>query len=280
MKKRFVSFPAALLAAVFISSCAMPPDGPPHKPMTPAQDASNIVTGGLRAGDSAINRNSIDAILNNPSPTKRPGLATGWGREKKSEMSFQSFVRTSNRPAGTDAIYYNDAEGIRAMAKSARRVEPMQSAAGGLVEWGIKGRSGFLPAHKEWSGGRRLVAGEKGRNYTIAIKNRSHSPLEIVASVDGLDVQDGRTASFAKRGYIVDPGATLEIEGFRKSYSRIAAFEFSSVSGSYANLRHGETRNVGVIGIALFTQKGVDPWKWMPQEIDTRRGARAFATAP
>ena len=91
---------------------------------------------------------------------------------------------------------------------------------------------------------------------------------------------DGKTASFSKRGYLVDPGATLEIEGFRTSSDSVAAFKFSSVSNSYANMRHGDTRNVGVIGIAVFTRKGVNPWTWMPSEVNQRTQARAFAEAP
>ncbi len=124
------------------------------------------------------------------------------------------------------------------------------------------------------------MAGEKNQSYEIIVKNRCKSPLEIVASVDGLDVMDGKTASFSKRGYIVNPGKTLTIDGFRTSEGSIASFKFSGVSNSYANLKHGDTRNVGVIGLAVFTQKGVSPWKWMPDEIQTRGNARAFAEAP
>ena len=91
---------------------------------------------------------------------------------------------------------------------------------------------------------------------------------------------DGKAASFSKRGYIVNPGITLEIDGFRTSNSTVAAFKFSSVSNSYANLRHGDTRNVGVLGIAVFTQKGVSPWTWMPAEIKRRDHAQPFAQAP
>lgn len=166
------------------------------------------------------------------------------------------------------------------MTNYKRKVSPMQTAAGELVEWGVKGGMGFLPTFKEGGYGRRLVAGEKNSSYSIVVKNRCKSALEIVASVDGLDVQDGQPASFSKRGYIVEPGKTLEIEGFRTSYSRVAAFKFSSVSNSYANLRHSNTRNVGVIGLAVFTQKNVNPWTWMPQEVDRRSSAKPFATAP
>jgi len=253
---------------------------------TKAESYSNVVTSGLRTGDQAINRNSIDAILNNPGRhasqpnPERPGLATGWGNEKTSPVYSDSFARSSSKPAGVDAIYYNNPEGIKAMTQAPDRVNGMQEAAGGLVEWGIKGRFGMLTAYKEWGSGRRLVAGSQDSTYSIRIKNRSRSPLEVVASVDGLDVMDGTTASFGKRGYIIAPGETLDIDGFRTSHRSVAAFKFSSVGSSYANLRHGDTRNVGVIGLAVFTAKGINPWTWMPDEVNRRVTAQPFATPP
>lgn len=265
MKSKVILLLGAMLVGIFITSCAGP------------NAVDNIVTAGLRSGDQAINRNNIDSILNNP---ERPGLATGWGDEKTSRLSYTQFVRASSKPAGTDVIYYNDPEGIEAMTNSKRKVGPLQTAAGNMVEWGIKGNIGYLPSYKEYGYGRRLVAGKKGSEYSIVVKNRSKSALEIVASVDGLDVMDGKTASFSKRGYILDPGKTLEIEGFRTSHSKVAAFKFSSVSNSYANLRHGNTRNVGVIGLAVFTQKGVNPWTWTSNEVRRRDSANPFAVAP
>lgn len=195
-------------------------------------------------------------------------------------MGYVGFERASSKPAGTDVIFYNDAEGIDAMTRYSSRVEPMQTAAGELVEWGIKGSLGYLATSKEYQSDRRFVTGKKGNTFSVVVKNRSLSPLEIVVSVDGLDVTDGKTASFSKRGYIVQPGDTLEIDGFRTSRNSVAAFEFSSVAHSYANQRHGDTRNVGVIGIAVFTEKNVNPWKWSSRELDQRGKANAFATAP
>jgi hypothetical protein len=233
------------------------------------------------ASDLSKDTPSIARANNSPLPPERSGLATGWGHSKSAPIVDRGFTRASSKPVGVDSIHYNDPKGIQAMTRHPSRVEGMQTAAGSLVEWGIKGSFGFLPTYKEsWGYGRRLVAGEMDSNYSIVVRNRSRSTLEIVASVDGLDVQDGKPASFSKRGYLVDPGKTLQIAGFRTSYDRVAAFRFSSVSGSYANQRHGETRNVGVIGIAVFTQKGVDPWAWMPVEAGIRDGARAFAEAP
>src|SRR5690606_15096760 len=47
------------------------PLGNPIQGISGAPDAqvTNLVTGGLRSGDGAVNRNSIDAILNNPGRT-------------------------------------------------------------------------------------------------------------------------------------------------------------------------------------------------------------------
>lgn len=268
MKLHLALLSGASLIAILISSCAGPAGAP------------RAAGGGLRSGDAAISRDSIDAILNNPKmrEQERPGLATGWGDEMKSKMSYVSFTRSSSKPAGTDVIYYNDSDGIDAMSGYHYKVEGMQTAAGEMVEWGVKGKVGYLPTYK--GGGRRFVAGNKGSSYSIVVKNRSKSRLEIVASVDGLDVQDGKTASYSKRGYIIDPDETLEIDGFRTSHDKVAAFKFSSVSNSYSNMRHGDTQNVGVIGIAVFTEKGVDPWTWMPSEVSKRKNANPFAEAP
>jgi hypothetical protein len=40
-------------------------------------------------------------------------------------------------------------------------------------------------------GDRWFVVGEEGRRYSIVVRNRSDFRLEIVLSVDGLDVIDG-----------------------------------------------------------------------------------------
>ena len=261
MKHRILIPLGALLTALVFNSCS--------------------TDGGASYHDA--NSSDTNSVMKSPRPAEeRPGLATGWGAEKKSELIQGSFVRASSKPAGTDAIYYNDPAGIKAMSSSyTERIGPMQTAAGDLVEWGVKGGLAYLPTYKTYANGhRRLVAGEKNSTYSIVVKNRCKSALEIVASVDGLDVQDGGSASFSKRGYVVEPGKTVEIEGFRTSYSRVAAFKFSSVSNSYANLRHGNTRNVGVIGIAVFTQKNENPWIWMSDEIRHRETASPFATAP
>jgi len=102
--------------------------------------------------------------------------------------------------------------------------------------------------------GRTYVLGSLGARYLLRVRNDSPRRIEVVASVDGRDVVDGRPASLEKRGYLVEPWGEASIDGFRLSGSAVAAFRFSSVPRSYA-ARTGDARDVGVIGVAVFPER-------------------------
>ena len=123
-------------------------------------------------------------------------------------------------------------------------------------------------------GDRCFVLDEEGRRYSIVVRNRSDFRLEIVLSVDGLDVIDGRAASFRKRGYIVNPHRKLAVEGFRQTTDAVAAFRFGPARESYAAEKYRNTRNGGVIGIVLFNEVGSDPWT--DEEVHRRLKANPF----
>lgn len=209
----------------------------------------------------------------------RPGLGTQWGETRTSRISFVGFERADvSSPFATAALFYNDEEGARAMAAASgfrRTPAGMFTVANGLVSVGLRDDSqrffsGFT------AGGRNYAIGESGRAYTIVVRNNTNFRIEAVLSVDGLDVRDGQAAAFAKRGYILDPRAELDIDGFRQSMDEVAAFRFGSVRGSYVGLKTGDTRNVGVIGIALFNEMGTNPVPWTPDEVQRRRDANPF----
>jgi hypothetical protein len=211
---------------------------------------------------------------------EQPGLGTGWGEERDSHTSPTRFVRSDgNHPDATGRLYYNDEAGVKAMLAyeggSAKRSRGLEQISGGLVSVGLRSASGgWLDGYGTW--GRRFVVGERGERYEIVVRNETAARLEVVLSVDGLDVMDGRGASFGKRGYIIDGGDTITIDGFRTSSATVAAFRFSSVSRSYAALRHGDTRNVGVIGLAVFTERYAEPWRFRDREPQRRRDANPF----
>ena len=212
-------------------------------------------------------------------PADRPGLGTTWGETRNSQISTVPFQRADmGSPFATAALFYNDEEGARAMTSSSgfrRTPSGSFSIANGLVSVGLRDESsrmfgGFV------SGGRNYVVGESGRRYTIVVRNNTNFRLELVLSVDGLDVLDGKAASFGKRGYLVDPRGEVEIDGFRQSMNTVAAFRFGSVRGSYAGQKTGDTRNVGVIGLAVFNEMGTNPVPWTPGEVQQRRDANPF----
>jgi hypothetical protein len=101
--------------------------------------------------------------------------------------------------------------------------------------------------------GRRYVAGTPGARYAVAVRNRSGARILAVIAVDGINAVSGETAAWNQTGYVLDPGQRYEVRGWRKSQERIAAFEFTSLSDSYA-ARTGRPSEVGVIGVALFRE--------------------------
>src|ERR1700742_221249 len=104
--------------------------------------------------------------------------------------------------------------------------------------------------------GRQFVAGEQGARYGLRVINHTDGRVLVVMSVDGVNIYTGQTASYDQGGYILAPHESYDITGWRKSTSEVAAFSFSALSQSYA-AETGRPGNVGVIGIAVFKERGV-----------------------
>ena len=113
-----------------------------------------------------------------------------------------------------------------------------------------------LPVH--WHEGRAYVVGRPGNEYQVIVRNRVGVDLLAVVSVDGLNVMNGQPANPRQAGYIVAPYSRVDVTGWRKSMDEVAAFYFTQLSDSYAG-RTGRPDNVGVIGVALFQRKRVEP---------------------
>ncbi|MBL0163667.1 MAG: hypothetical protein IPP82_08530 [Xanthomonadales bacterium] len=79
-----------------------------------------------------------------------------------------------------------------------------------------------------------------------------------VLSVDGVNAVSGETASANQSGYVLDAWESTEINGWRKNLDEVAQFNFTSLPDSYA-AQTGRPANVGVIGVAVFTERD-DRW--------------------
>jgi hypothetical protein len=189
-------------------------------------------------------------------PDTRPGLGTEWGETRSSRVHDVTFVRDSNRPFASATIHYNDRRGVDALANlhASRDTRRDVAAGSGAVTIAIKDASGN-PLEALRVSDRTLVVGQAGQRYSIVLTNHTGHRFESVVTVDGLDVVNGKAGSLDNRGYVLSPFATVEIEGFRQSTNAVAAFRFASVGESYA-AQMGQPRNVGVIGVALFSERG------------------------
>jgi hypothetical protein len=250
-------------------------DAPAGQPGQPAPQSPAV---GSQSADSAAPSATMEAESRDRSGSEeRPGLGTEWGESRHSRISTVPFTRAdSDTPFATSVIRYNDAEGARAMVGSStfqRTSTGTFRVARGAVSVGLRNDSGGF-FRSIVAGESDYVIGEAGSRYVIVLSNHTDTRFEAVVSVDGLDVLDGRTASFKKRGYLLDPRGELEIDGFRQSTDSVAAFRFGSVRDSYAAQKHGETRNVGVIGVALFHERGSNPVRG--DEVQKRLDANPF----
>jgi hypothetical protein len=191
-----------------------------------------------------------------PAPEQRPGLGTEFGEARTSRVHDVSFVRDGGRPFAVATLNYNDRRGVDALASMAARRDSARSVAtgGGAVTISVRDANGDA-LEAVHVGDRTFVVGQSGQRYSIVLQNHTSHRFEAVGTVDGLDVINGKPGTFDNRGYVLMPFATLEIEGFRTSTSAVAAFRFASVADSYA-AQTGSARNVGVIGIAFFGEKG------------------------
>jgi hypothetical protein len=229
---------------------------------------------------------AADSPVYDVTPAERPGLGTVFGETRQSSVRQVEFERQAEAPTFLASLHYNDAQGTSALRARLggryRDSEPMfhyyrsdKPYLWGGVTISVVDEAGQpLPAYHQ--GEHVLLVGESGQRYSLRVENRTGQRFELVASVDGLDVVDGQLASPAKRGYIVGPHGRLVIEGFRRSLSEVAAFRFGSVRDSYAAQSGAQgDRNVGVIGVALFAERGAA--SVVGPDLDEEAGRREAA---
>ncbi|CAB3773691.1 membrane protein [Burkholderia sp. MSh2] len=231
----------ALACALWLAACAAPPSASTGTSAAAAPDAS-----------------------------ERRGLGTAWGESVRSETRQIDFERADpSKPTDLASVYYNDALPGHPPVSEIRRLPTRVALANGDIALSFTDEKG-VPMRLARSDGRWHMAGVEGSRYNIVLRNQGRRTFEVVSSVDGLDVLSGRPGRYTNGGYVLYPGRTLTIEGFRKSRDEVAAFRFAAVPDSYvANSKYGDAANVGVIGVALFAQKD-------SEEEALRRNANPF----
>ena len=255
---------------------AAPTTTPGAQGYAPADKAAAAPPAAARGEGAEASADGAYRPTPTPQEEERPGLGTEWGETRQSRVSSAPFERQDfNTPLTTTSFFYNDESGVRAMLGSGywdRRSDGISAARGAVTIRVVDDHGAALPTFS--AGGRSYVMGSDGARYSIRIENQTGARFEAVATVDGLDVIDGQPGSFEKRGYLLGPWSTVEIDGFRRSEDEVAAFRFGRVQDSYAAKR-GSDRNVGVIGVAVFQERG-SSYPWTERELGRRGAADAF----
>ena len=127
-------------------------------------------------------------------------------------------------------------------------------AHGTLVDLSVYDRTDGRRLPVYWHAGRAYIVGKPGNEYQVSVRNQQREEVLAVVSVDGVNVVSGETADPRQTGYVLTPGSSYDILGWRKSLAETAAFYFTALADSYA-ARTGRPDNVGVIGVAVFRKK-------------------------
>lgn len=266
--KRLASLVAAAACLFVLASCAPAPQGSMASQGIAAPQAENAnVPASAAKSASRGERAASDKFAETPTQQRRD-LGTTWGENRASPVIQTNFTRHNLiRPDHVATLYYNDKAGVEAAlamegTRSPRTSRTLQLADGVWLSVldGSDDRMSLSMGRKTW------LTGVVGERYSLRFKNESTRRYEVVVSVDGLDVINGRAAQYANAGYILEPGQELVIDGFRTSPSSVAAFRFGNAALSYAASKGSEAaRNIGVIGVALFGEK-----------VELREGANPF----
>ena len=213
-------------------------------------------------------------IVVEPSPTQvateSERLGTQWGDEVESKINTVDLRRVSSEPIEGMQVSYAD------KSYSGRALNNMSLVAG-KVDFSVITDRGTLPIYRD--GTNYYLQGQAGQPYRLSYHNNSDNIYEIVASVDGINVLDGSTASRYNHGYVLYPHNDLVIEGFRKSQNAVASFIFSKPQDAYAaNTPSGSIQNTGVIGSVVYEL--YDPTKQSYQQPQAFPADNGYAPAP
>ena len=180
-------------------------------------------------------------------------LGTEWGDEIASRVQeTYGLHRTTATPIAENHIHY------AAKAYRGRSILSIALAAGKIALSVEDERGAKLPLYRNRD--RHYLQGQKGQAYRLHYTNNSNGTYEIVASVDGLNVLNGRAAGRQDAGYVLRPHGSLTIEGFRKDDNTVAAFTFGAPHDAYAaHSAYGSVQNTGIIGTVVYELQDDNP---------------------
>jgi len=103
--------------------------------------------------------------------------------------------------------------------------------------------------------GRRYLVAPATGAYIIRLTNTSDRRQLAIVTVDGVNIVNNAEGSARGNGYVLRPGQTTEIPGWRRDNNEVAAFEFGAKSDSYTSQTGRGDQNNGAIGLAVYNER-------------------------
>lgn len=103
--------------------------------------------------------------------------------------------------------------------------------------------------------GQLFIEGRDGSAFEVELINHTAERVEMIVSVDGLSILDGKEAGANSPGYVLNAYETSRIPGWKLDNASVASFEFCGKANSYATGVSKSSQNNGVIGLLVYKEK-------------------------
>jgi hypothetical protein len=196
----------------------------------------------------------------------KPAGAAGWVRQVEA------------RPQQVARCYYGPAEVIRTMIEEledvAQPVRGLSRFGNGAVAVGFKDERGrWMPAVE--CGGVLLVEGTEGQAFQLVVENKTDVILELLPSVDGLELETGAPLALTSRGRLVPPRGKVSFGQIQGAEGKAELLRFRAVSGPQALYQISTTGTLGAVQVAVFVGAGSDTFDARPP-LARRNRTRTF----
>lgn len=187
--------------------------------------------------------------------TAKPAAGSAWTRQ------------VDERPQQVLRCYYGPPDVIRAMIEE---LEDVAVPVRGLSRFGNGAvAAGFKNERGQWlrgveCGGMLLVEGSEGQVYQLVVENKTDVALELLPSVDGLDLESGEVLELKSRGRVVPPRGTTQFSFINGADGKAEPLRFRSITGPQAIHQISSTGTLGVVQVAVFQAQGTDTFESRP----------------
>ena len=113
-------------------------------------------------------------------------------------------------------------------------------------------------------GGQLVVVGEPGTAWRLWVRNETDVPIEVLPSVDGLDLETGKPADLALRGRLLGPRESVAFASMAGAAGKETPLTFREVKDTSALYRMTTTGTLGMVVVAVFLPKDVDSFDSQP----------------